>query len=92
MDVQKAANQLMRWYAAEHATRPEGQLHQPAGREVNTLDRQQIALLERTAATERDRVIIRLLADTGMRSGELVERSPREICACRGSATTCGSK
>ncbi len=69
----KAANQLMRWYAAEHSTTaPKVELHQPAGRKVNTLDRQQIALLERTAAAERDRVIIRLLADTGMRSGELV--------------------
>ncbi|HEY6469993.1 MAG TPA: tyrosine-type recombinase/integrase [Candidatus Dormibacteraeota bacterium] len=69
----KAANQLMRWYAAEHATTaPKVELHQPAARKVHTLDRQQIALMERTAATERDRVIIRLLADTGMRSGELV--------------------
>lgn len=70
---QKAANQLLRWYAAEHATTaPNVHLHQPAGRKVHTLERDQIALLERTAATERDRVIVRLLADTGMRPGELV--------------------
>jgi integrase len=70
---QKAANQLLGWYAAEHATAaPKVQLRQPAGRRVTTLERGQIALLERTATTERDRVIIRLLADTGMRPGDLV--------------------
>jgi integrase len=70
---QKAANQLLRWHAAEHATAaPKVKLRQPAGRKMDTLERDQIALLERTAATERDRVIVRLLADTGMRPGELV--------------------
>ena len=70
---QKAANQLLRWHAAEHATSaPKVKLHQPPGRKVDTLERDQIALMERTAATERDRVIVRLLADTGMRPGELV--------------------
>ena len=37
-----------------------------------TLEREQIALLERVADTERDRVIVRLLADSGMRASELV--------------------
>jgi integrase len=70
---QKAANQLLRWYAEAHKTdAPNVKLRQPAGRKVTTLERTQIAHLERTAATERDRVIIRLLADTGMRPGELV--------------------
>ena len=69
----KAANQLVKWYAELHdTTGPKVQLRQPPGRKVNTLERDQIALLERTADTERDRVIIRLLADTGMRPGELV--------------------
>jgi integrase len=70
---QKAANQLLRWHASEHATTaPRVRLHQPPGRKVDTLERDQIALMERTASTERDRVIVRLLADTGMRPGELV--------------------
>jgi integrase len=69
----KAANQLVRWYAQQHATNsPKVQLRKPPGRKVITLEREQIALLERTADTERDRVIVRLLADTGMRPGELV--------------------
>ena len=70
---QKAANQLLRWHASEHATAaPKVKLHQPPGREVNTLERDQIASMERAATTERDRVIVRLMADTGMRPGELV--------------------
>lgn len=69
----KAVNQLLKWYADEHAgTAPKVKLHKVPGRKVDTLERDQIALLERTAVTERDRVIIRLLADTGMRPGELV--------------------
>jgi integrase len=68
------------WYAAENATAaPKVQLHQPAGRRVTTLERGEIALLERTAATERDRVIIRLLADTGMRPGDLVSMTRGDI-------------
>lgn len=70
---QKATNQLLKWYADQHeASAPKVQLHKVPGRKVDTLERDQIALMERTAATERDRVIIRLLADTGMRPGELV--------------------
>ena len=69
----KAANQLLKWYAAEHGTTAwKVNLRQPPGRKVATLDRDQILTLERTAATVRDRVIVRLLADTGMRPGELV--------------------
>jgi integrase len=76
----KAANQLLRWYANEHeTTAPNLRLHQPAGRTVNTLGRDQIGVMERTAATERDRVIVRLLADTGMRPAELVSITKRAL-------------
>ena len=69
----KAANQLLRWWADEHdTTSPKVKLRQPAGKKVDVLERDQILLLERTAATVRDRAIVRLLADTGMRPGELV--------------------
>jgi integrase len=69
----KATNQLLRWYAAEHdTTAPKVKLRKPPGKKVTTLDRDQIDRLERAAATVRDRVIVRLLADTGMRPGELV--------------------
>jgi integrase len=69
----RAANQLLQWYADEHGTTaPKVPLRQPPVRKVDTLDRNQIALMESTAINERDRVIVRLLADTGMRPGELV--------------------
>ena len=71
---QKAANQLVKWYAELHdTTGAKVMLHQPPGRMVVTLERDQIALMERTADTERDRVIVRLLADSGMRAGELAK-------------------
>ena len=69
----KAANLFLKWYASEHdSTAPKIRLHQPAGKKVDTLDREQIRDLERAAPTERDRVIVRLLADTGIRPGELI--------------------
>ena len=69
----KAANLFLKWYASEHdSTAPKIRLHQPAGKKVDTLDRDQIRDLERAAPTERDRVIVRLLADTGIRPGELI--------------------
>jgi integrase len=69
----KAANLFLQWYASEHdATAPKIKLRQPAGKKVDTLDRDQIRDLERAAVTERDRVIVRLLADTGIRPGELI--------------------
>jgi integrase len=69
----KSTNQLLRWWAAEHDGKaPQIRLRKPPGRKVDVLDRDQIAGLERAAVTVRDRVIVRLLADTAMRPGELV--------------------
>ncbi len=69
----KAANQLIKWYATEHdATAPKIRLRKPPGRKVDVLERDQILTLERAADTERDKVIVRLLADTGIRPGELI--------------------
>lgn len=76
----KAANQLLKWYGDEHAAiAPKVTLRKVPGRTVDTLERDDIALLERTAATERDRVIIQLLADTGMRPGELISITKRDL-------------
>ena len=87
----KAANQLLKWYAAEHdTTAPKVKLRKPPGRKVDVLERDQILTLERTAATVRDRVIIRLLADTGMRPGELVSITG-ETFAAPGGVTTSAS-
>jgi site-specific recombinase XerD len=41
-------------------------------RDVDVLSRDEINALEQAAGTERDRLIIRVLGDTGMRRGELV--------------------
>lgn len=69
----KAANLFLRWFASEHnATAPKIKLRQPTGRKVHTLDRVQIRDVELAASSVRDAVIVRLLADTGIRPGELV--------------------
>ncbi len=77
---QKAANQLVKWYAELHDTTvAKVTLRQPPGRKVATLERDQIAVLERSADTVRDRVIVRLLADSGMRAGELIQITKRDL-------------
>jgi integrase/recombinase XerD len=53
---------------------PKGDFEPPKQprRLVSTLSRQEIDLLERVADTERDRLIVRVLADTGIRVSELL--------------------
>jgi integrase/recombinase XerD len=69
----KSVNQLLGWAAAEgDGEGARVKLRKPPGRKVVVLERDQIKALERAALTERDKVIIRLLADTGLRPGELV--------------------
>lgn len=69
----KAVNQYSAWLAEETGSpAPKIKLRKPPARKVEVLEREQIRSLERAALTERDRVIIRLLADTGLRPGELV--------------------
>ena len=48
-------------------------------RVVDTLSREDIRALEDAAATERDKLIIRVLADTGIRLGELLGLTPGAI-------------
>jgi len=71
----KTTNQFLAWAGAESAIPVKGarvKLRKPPGRKVDVLERDQIKALERAALTERDKVIIRLLADTGLRPGELI--------------------
>ncbi len=69
----KALNQYAAWLAAEDGSKaPKIKLRKPPGRKVDVLERDQVRALERAAQTERDKVIIRLLADSGLRPGELV--------------------
>ena len=68
-----AVNHFLRWSAREGELpalvtapqlRPERVL-------IDVLSRQEIDLLEAAAVTERDKLMVRVLADTGMRLGEL---------------------
>jgi site-specific recombinase XerD len=68
-----AVNHFLRWCAREGelpaaVTAP--QLRQERVL-IDVLSRQEIDLLEAAASTERDKLIVRVLADTGMRLGEL---------------------
>jgi integrase len=56
-----------------------GQLPRLARRDVDVLSRDEIAAMEAAAPTERDKLIIRVLADTGMRVGELVGLRPADV-------------
>jgi integrase/recombinase XerD len=69
----RAINSFLGWVRAEgetvHAKAPLPRL----GRKVlDVLSRDEIRKLEDAAATERDKLIVRLLADTGIRLGELL--------------------
>ncbi|MEO8897972.1 MAG: tyrosine-type recombinase/integrase [Candidatus Dormibacter sp.] len=56
-----------------------GQLPKLARRDIDVLSRDEVAAMEAAAPTERDKLIIRVLADTGMRVGELVGLQPADI-------------
>ena len=62
---------------------PRGKYRQPKKprRLLETLSRQEIDQLERATTDERDRLIVRTLADTGMRAGELIGIRPRDLRA-----------
>jgi integrase len=56
-----------------------GQLPKLARRDIDVLSREEISAMEAAAPTERDKLIIRVLADTGMRVGELVGLRPADV-------------
>jgi integrase len=51
----------------------------PPSRRVDVLDREDVHALVRAARTERDAVIVQLLADSAMRPGELVSLRGRDL-------------
>jgi integrase/recombinase XerD len=71
----RAVNLCLKWAKAEGEPVPD-RAAAPLPRLAKTLPqvltREQIAAIEAACPTERDRIIVRLLADTGMRVGELV--------------------
>lgn len=48
-------------------------------RTIDVLTREEIAAMEKAAATARDRLIVRVLADTGIRAGELVNLTADDV-------------
>lgn len=69
----RTINIFLKWAAAEgEPVKAKGQVPKVPKKLVDILSRDEIRKLEDTAQTERDKLIIRVLADTGIRVGELV--------------------
>lgn len=69
-----AANHFLSWLKKEGELRSDARARapRPDRRLLDVLSRQEIQRLEDAAPTERDKLIIRVLADTGIRLGELL--------------------
>ncbi len=76
----RTVSQFLKWCAAEGEVAPgRPQLPRLPRRVVDVLSRDEIAAMEHAMPTERDQLIIRLLADTGMRVGELCALRPEDL-------------
>src|SRR5215469_3228376 len=70
----KAVRSLLAWAKTEgEEVKAEARLPKLPQRLVEVLSREEIQRIEDVAETERDKLIVRLLADTGIRVGELVK-------------------
>lgn len=70
----RATNSFLAWAKAngEMAAQVRAKAPQAPRKLVEVLSREQVDQLERQAQTERDKLIVRLLADTGIRASELL--------------------
>ncbi len=69
----RAINSFLTWARAQgEASTARGRLPSMRKRVLDTLTRDEIQRLEDAAQTERDKLIVRVLADTGLRLGELL--------------------
>lgn len=76
----RAVRQFLKWAAKEgEPVKGTPQLPRLTRRVLDVLSREEIERLEDAAPTERDKLIIRLLADTGLRVGELCGLRPEDI-------------
>ncbi len=76
----RAINTFLAWARAQgEGSAARGRLPSMRKRVLDTLTRDEIQALEDTAATERDKLIVRLLADTGLRLGELLALRPADV-------------
>jgi integrase len=76
----RTVGQFLNWCRQEgEAVEAKPQLPRLGRRVIDVLSRSEIDALETAAPAERDRLIIRLLADTGMRVGELCTLTAESI-------------
>jgi integrase len=76
----RAINSFIGWARAQgEASAARGRLPSMRKRVLDTLSREEIQSMEDAAATERDKLIVRVLADTGMRLGELLALRPNDL-------------
>jgi integrase/recombinase XerC len=70
----RTASSFIRWAQGEDMINPKLKARQPVAehRLLETLTREEITRMEDTAGPERDKIIIRVLANTGIRLGELL--------------------
>jgi len=76
----RTLNQFLAWAARAGAMEPVKARPPRAHRKlVDVLSRQEMQRIEDVASRERDKLIVRLLADTGLRLGELIRLSPDSV-------------
>ena len=76
----KAVRGFLAWAKADgEAVDAEARLPKLPRRLVEVLSRSEVDRLEGAAGTERDKLIVRVLADTGLRVGELVALRERDL-------------
>jgi len=76
----RAINSFLAWAKTQgEGSAARGRLPSMRKRVLDTLSREEIQQLEDAAQSERDKLIVRVLADTGLRLGELLALRPADI-------------
>jgi len=76
----KAVRGFLAWAKAEgEKVDAEARLPKLPQRVIEVLSRQEVQRIENAADSERDKLIVRILADTGLRVGELVKLRQRDL-------------
>jgi hypothetical protein len=76
----RSVNVFLTWAKAEgEAVEGKAKLPKPSKRLLEVLSRDEIQALEDVAVTERDKLIVRILGDTGISVGELVNLTTHDL-------------
>jgi len=76
----RSINVFLSWAQSEgEAVAARARAPKPAKRLIDVLSRDEIQAMEDAAATERDKLIVRVLADTGIRVGELANLTLNDL-------------